>query len=225
MSKNWDLVTFVSHELKTPLSTLKLNIEELKNKISKEDKNLINGMEEELNWMIRFITDTLDLQKTKEKLCFNFGPHKWNEWMRNIQSDIKKKTDLFGRKLKITAPLEETKVYMDPLYIRQVLFNLLMNAVEHSFEKTVIEITWKREKNRTLNVQVADEGPGISMEDKNKLFDFFYKDRKKPDSLIKPTGLGLALAKQIIKAHGGRIQAENRKGKKGALFTFRLPTL
>ena len=224
MSKNWDLLSFVSHELKTPLSTLKLNIEELKGKTGGKNK-IIKDMEEELNWMIQFITDTLDLQTTKEKSCFHLAPCQWNQWMRSVQSDIKKKTDLFGRKLKIKGADQETAVSMDPLYIRQVLFNFLMNAIEHSFDNSLIEISWKPDTHKDLLIlQVADQGPGLSDEDKKKVFDFSYKGRKKEGGRL-ASGLGLCLAKQIIKAHGGQIHAENRKNGEGALFSFGLPIL
>ena len=252
-SLNFDLVTFVSHELKTPLSTLKLNTALLKDHIPAGQANIIKIMNEELDWMGRFIADTLDLQKTKERAGFNFGRRQWNKWMQNLQSDMEKQSALFGGKLKIRYAPQETEVYMDPLYIRQALFNLLTNALKYSHKNSVVEVSCQRSNKAGITVQVADEGPGISEKEKDKIFEFFYKSRSrspatKPDGggvparkshlpskdlskplakfplvEIKSTGLGLPLVKRIIQAHGGRVHAENRTDGKGALFGFTLP--
>ena len=218
-----DLLSFVSHELKTPLSTLKLNVEMLKKTIPKEEKKLIEIMEEEVDWMIQFISDTLDLRKPNNKAILNLGWHKWNKWIQTIQDSMEKKVNSYGRKLKIHSSSQETEVYMDPLYMRQVLFNLIINAIEYSFEKSTIDISWKLTKKGELSVQVMDQGPGIKQENKDKIFEPFYKERKKADTFIKGSGLGLTIVKKIVQAHKGNIHVLNRPDDNGALFVFTLP--
>ena len=223
-----DMLTFVSHELKTPLSTLKLNVEMLKKELlnkqtSGKEKNLIDIMDEEVEWMIHFISDTLDLRTMEHKIPLNLNWHKWNQWIKKIYNTIENKVNLSGRKLKITFPNQETEVYMDPLYIRQVLFNLIMNGVEHSPENSTIDIKWK--VNDTFHVYITDQGPGIDPKDTDKIFEPFYKNRDKENRMIKGSGLGLAIVRRIIQAHEGRAYALNRSpsNDKGAVFVFTLP--
>ncbi len=218
-----DPLAFVSHELKTPLSTLKLNIELLRRQVSeKEGKALIDIMGEEVDWMIRFISDTLDFGEPDNKIHLNVNPLEWNKWMRSIQGSMERTTASFNRKLKVQQSTQEMQVRIDPLYTRQVLFNLLMNAVEYSFEKGTIEISWRREGSM-LRVLVKDEGPGINEKDKDKIFELFYKGRTGVNRVIKGSGLGLAIVKKIVQAQGGAAYAENRPDGKGAVFVFTLP--
>lgn len=218
-----NFLSFVSHELKTPLSTLKLNVELLKNTISEEEKKLVKIMEEEVDWMIQFISDTLDSRKTNNKAILNLGWHKWNKWIQTIQDSMEKKVNPYGKKLQFHLSGQETEVYMDPLYMRQVLLNLIMNAVEYSFEKSTIEISWEQTEKGELSVHVMDQGPGIKPENKNKIFEPFYREREKVDTVIKGSGLGLTIVKKIVQAHDGNIYALNRSDDKGALFIFTIP--
>ena len=222
ISLDLDLLSFVSHELKTPLSTIKLNVEFLKRQASQEQKKLIEMMDEEVEWIIQFISDTLDLRKTDNQATLNLNWYKWNKWIHTIQDSMEKIVNLSGRKLKIHSSSQEKEVYMDPLYIRQVVTNLIMNAIEYSFKSSIIELSWTQTKKKELSVQIKDQGPGISPENTNKIFEPFYRDREKLDSTIKGSGLGLAIVKKIVQAHGGNVHASNRPDNKGALFIFTL---
>ena len=215
-----DLLSFVSHELKIPLSTLKLNVQILQKQKLQKEKNLIDIMEQEVEWMIQFISDTLDLRKADNKATLNLNWYKWNQWIQNIQTSIKTKINLSGRELNIHPSDQEIEVYMDPLYIRQALFNLILNASEHSSKNSKIEISWEQIENNKLNVHVTDQGLGIKSEDKVKIFEPFYKEREKANCVIKGSGLGLAIVKKIIQAHGGDVYVQNRPDGKGAIFTF-----
>lgn len=218
-----DFLNFVSHELKTPLSTLKLSVDMLKKTALTEEKKLIEIMDQEVDWMIQFVSDTLDTRKADNKAILNSGWHKWNSWINTIRNRIEEKTKLHGRKLEIHIPDKETEVYMDPLYIRQVLLNLILNAIEYSFENSSIEISWKQTEKGELSVQVMDQGPGIKPEHKDKIFEPFHKEREKTNSAIKGSGLGLFIVKKIVQAHGGEVYTRNRPDGKGALFVFTLP--
>ena len=219
---NLDLLSFVSHELKTPLSTLKLNVEILKTVVSPKEKRLIEIMDEEIDWMIQFISNTLDLRKVGTKATLNISQYKWNKWFQTIKGDMQKKAGLLDRVLKFHSTKQEIEVSIDPFYIKQAVWNLILNAIEHSPKNSTIEILWKL-KNGYLETQVIDEGPGLSLKDKDKIFKPFYKERKKKNQIIKSTGLGLTIVQEIIQAHGGKVYAQNRLKEKGAVFTFTLP--
>ncbi len=221
---NLDLLSFVSHELKTPLSTLKLNVEMLKTVVSPKEKRLIEIMDEEVDWMIQFISNTLDLSKVGTKATLNISQHKWNKWFQTIKGDMQKKASLLDRILKFYSTKQEIEVSIDPFYIKQALWNLILNAIEYSPKNSTIEVLWKI-KNGYLETQVIDEGPGLSPKDKDKIFKPFYKEKKKKNKIIKSTGLGLTIVQEIIQAHGGKVYAQNHPNKKGAVFTFTLPVI
>lgn len=216
-----DLISFVSHELKTPLSTLRLNVDVLKEKISEKDRRILDIMDEEVDWMIQFIADTLDLQK--DRLSLNFQWCKWNRWIKEVGERIDKKVTLFNRKWQMNLLQQEVDVYMDPFYLRQVVLNLVMNAVEHSPENSTIEMVCEKTEKNGLGVYVKDQGSGVEEEVKDKIFKPFYKGRAKENSVGKGSGLGLTIVKKIVQAHGGSVEAFNNSEGKGAVFAFYLP--
>ncbi len=234
---NWDQLAFVSHELKTPLSTLQLNVAMLKRQAtSREQKRMLHIMEEEIKWMTQFISDTLDLNQTDNKAFFKPQRLKWARWIQDLKNTMEKSrqptdnsrqpTDNSRQPtgksrqptgkincLKITGTDQELEVLIDPLYMKQALLNLIKNAVEHSPENSPVQLSWGQTKNNQLEVRITDQGEGIKTEDLNKIFEPFYRgttSQNKPP--IKGSGLGLSIAKSIIQAHGGNIYAEPPKG-------------
>lgn len=218
-----DLLSFVSHELKSPLSTIKLSVDILKKTISREEEKIIKTMDQEVNWMIQFISDTLDMKRTDDRVGKSYFKLMWNKWIKDLQKNIEEKVNLHNRKLKIHFSEKEIEVYMDPLYMKQALLNLIMNAAEYSFENSCIELSWTQMEKGDLSVQVMDEGPGVKQEDKDKIFEPFYKGREKTNSTVRGSGLGLTIVKKIVQAHGGEVYTRNRPDNKGALFIFTLP--
>jgi two-component system sensor histidine kinase KdpD len=103
--------------------------------------------------------------------------------------------------------------------IEQVFFNLLENATKYTPLDTQIDIS-ARATADTVTVEIADRGPGFSAGDEERIFDKFY--RGATPRTAPGTGLGLAICKGIIRAHGGKLWAENREGG-GAIFRFTLP--
>ena len=109
----------------------------------------------------------------------------------------------------------------DSTLLGQVLFNLLDNARKYAPSGSRIALrAWADESHVTL--QVVDEGPGIPPDDLTRIFDSFYRVRKK-DHVQAGTGLGLSICKGFVEAMGGTIEAANRIGGRGAVFTITLP--
>jgi two-component system sensor histidine kinase KdpD len=123
---------------------------------------------------------------------------------------------LRDRKIDINLPEDLPAIPMDCLLIEQVFVNLLENAVRHTPSGSGIEISAKRD-GETVNVAVADLGPGLKEEELKLVFDKFYRGKSSPGA-----GLGLAICKAIVTAHDGKIWVENRP-EKGAAFQFTLP--
>lgn len=216
-----DLLSLVSHELKTPLATLKLNVQILQKQHLKKNK-MINMMEQEIEWMIKFISDTLDVKQADNKISLNLKWHNWDQEIKNIESYLKTKLNLTNPIIHIQKQDLKIKVYIDSFYIKQVFLNLVLNAIEHSPKNSKIEIFYKQIQNNKLQICIVDEGCGIDLKDINKIFDPFYKNRNKTNSVIKGSGLGLTIVKKILEAHGENIYVSNNPNNKGTNFNFTL---
>lgn len=218
-----DLISFVSHELKSPLSTLKLNADMLLKQTSGENKKQVQMMNQEIDWIIQFISNTLDLKGVENNPILHFTWHKWANWLNAIQSEIEKKTHLAHKKLKIYDLTDKNIfVHIDPVYMKQALMNLVINAIEHSSKNSPIELSFTLKKSKKfLQVQVKNQGVGLKPKDLDKIFEPFYS--KKQGKIQVNRGLGLTISKKIIEAHGGSIYAQNCLNKKGTVLIFTVP--
>jgi two-component system sensor histidine kinase KdpD len=145
----------------------------------------------------------------------------WHD-LRNLVEDVVERLRPVTRahRLRVNVPHDLPAVWLDPVEIGQVLYNLIENAAKYSPPETEIGIDVRREPG-VIRVQVSDRGPGIPDAALPYLFDPFYRvidGKPRPQGL----GLGLAIVKGLLEAHGGRVWAENRAGT-GAVFTFTLP--
>ena len=222
-----DPLSLFSHELKTPVSSLKLALSLIKTKNTPlEDKQeLIHLMDQELNRMITFISNTLDMRLLQEK--GDLMKFKWEFW-GNIMEQSVKSFELLSRekeiRWKIEALNEDVEVFMDSLWIKQVLDNLISNALKHSPDHSLILISSYITPSGTLKISVKDEGKGVSKEEEKRIFEAFYKKQKKGE-LFKNTGLGLAIAHAVIKQHQGTINILSDGPGRGTLFYFELPKI
>lgn len=228
--KKWEIdpVSLFSHELKTPLSSLRIGLSLLEKDLSnpknlQKHKELFQLMQEEVERMIDFIKDNLDLRFIQNKKDLL----QW-EWINfktlipqvcsslkliaqayNIGFDIKEKSK------------EDFEVFADPVWIKHVLENLLVNAICFSPNNGKVSIEYGLTEKNSFFCFIRDEGPGLP---KNQnVFDLFYKRSSPFKRDLKNTGLGLNIAKEILLAHGGHISAFSEKEKPGAVFHFELP--
>ena len=232
-----DLLSFISHQLKIPLTTLKINMDLLKQQAFPAQKDSLRMMDEELNHMIHLVSDVLDIRKTKDgKGILHCQWHRWDKVIQSVQSKLNKSLKQINVQLQLPSTREEVESYVDFICIEQVLINLIRNAVEHSPQNSSISVDWTLTNQDELRVTVSDEGHGIAVEDLDKIFTPFYKSRignlsKKPPLAVESltsqflktgSGLGLAIARQVVLSHGGDISAVNRP-EGGACFLFTLP--
>ena len=216
VNKKWNLdpISLFSHELKTPLSSLKIAVELLKE--NPNQKDILNLMDEELNKMISFIQDKLDEATLKnKKTIYNL---KWNSWNQMIQeltsslSFILKKHQVYLKVENHSSP--QLEVFMDALWIQQLLKNLILNSIKESPKKSSIYLSYKMTK-EGLEVSVQDEGTGFfSLKENSSLFD------KDPSPHLNNTGLGLIISQDIAKAHKTEVKIDSHA--KGGFFFFTL---
>ena len=113
-------------------------------------------------------------------------------------------------------------VPMDATLIEQVILNLLENAIKHSQKGSPIELTVKKTRNSAI-FEVSDNGEGISPQELPTLFDGYSTGKDKSSDSSRSLGIGLSICRSIIKAHNGRIEANNKADGGGAVFRFVLP--
>jgi len=216
-----DFVSTVSHELRTPLTSLRGFVElMLKREYSPEKRrHFLEVMHRETERLANLVTDVLDLQRIESgRQVFRFEPVSLAEVVHNA-------ADLFagagaGHTIEAEIPDDIPLVFADPEMVRQVISNLVSNALKYSPEGGSVRVGARTERGEVL-VWVSDEGIGIAPELLCKIFSRFYRVDNTETRQIGGTGLGLALVKDIVEAHGGRVWAESAP-QKGSTFYFTL---
>jgi len=218
-----DVLSSLSHELRSPLTSMKGIVSSLLQKDVRFDNEthdmLLGGVLKETNRLETLVTNLLDMSKLEagvwkpaKKRCS--VPDIVNEAVERFRWSHQE--HVFGTELDPELP----DVDADYGQIRQVLFNLLDNAVAYSEEGTKITVR-ARQMDDQVELSVSDQGSGISEEDAAKIFDKFYRGAQKRKH-GGGVGLGLAICQAIVQAHGGRIWADGKSGQ-GSTFYFTLP--
>jgi len=211
----------VTHELRTPLTILQGNLEGLADGIYEPDKPRIRSLLDEVQVLSR-LTDDLRVLALAEagNLRLETEPADLALVIREVAAASQAQADTAGVRLQLALEPATHAVEIDPARIRQVINNLLFNALRYTprGRGVTIALTQQTEEGRGWAVvSVQDEGPGIAPDDLPHVFDRFYKTA---DS--RGMGLGLAIAKHIVEAHGGRISVSSRPGE-GTRTSFSLP--
>jgi PAS domain S-box-containing protein len=218
-----DFLSMASHELKTPLTSLKVFTQLMQNGLKDyPDLNIrrfISRMGEQIDKLTFLVNDLLDVSRIQGgRLEFK------KEWF--LVRDLIKDT---VEDIQPTAPNHlifiknhsRTKIFADRERIGQVLVNLLTNAVKYSPKAKNVEVNAKR-TSKFIEISVRDYGIGISKEHQEKIFGRFYRIGDADLSVYGGLGMGLYISAEIIERHGGKIWVESKKGK-GSTFKFTIP--
>ncbi len=224
-----DFVANVSHELNTPLTTIKgytetiLDSEEILD--DKETlKRFLSVVDSEADRMSRIVKDLLQLSRLESQR------EKWHKSVQNIVSIasavvLKNSINAKNKNQHLNSlfdPDAEILAYVDADKIEQVLLNILSNAIKYTEENGRIDVD-VIERNDNVYITVRDNGIGIAEKELPRLFERFYRvDKARSRSMGSGTGLGLSIAKQIVEEHDGTISIESKEGK-GTAVTVQLP--
>ena len=216
------LLSSVSHDLRTPLSSIKAAASSLLQEDVQWDEEARRGfalaIEQEADRLNRLVGNLLDMSRIEGGAL---KPEKeWypvDELIHDVLGHMQ--PILQGRTVVTDLHADLPPVELDYLQMDQVLTNLIENAVRYTPAGSPIEITARLEGDQMM-ISVADRGPGIPPVDLERIFDKFY--RVSGTQRTTGSGLGLAVCRGLIEAHGGHIWAENREGG-GAVFRFTLP--
>ncbi len=218
-----DFIAMVSHELKTPLTSLKGYIQLSQQEASTEKNTFINNMldkaDNHLNKMNELIHSFLNVSRLESgKIPLNKQPFVLDDLAKEITDE----TNLVatGHHI-ILNTCEPLTIVADKDKIGAVISNLLNNAVKYSPRDTSIWISCM-ETEDMIGISVQDEGIGIKPEDAEKIFERYYRVESKDSNTISGFGIGLYLSAEIIHRHGGKIAVESEPGK-GSKFYFLLP--
>lgn len=216
------LLSSISHDLRTPLATIvgsASTLVEEDHALRSEDKlELSRAIYDEAQRMSNLVNNILDMARLDAgaaELNKQWVP--LDEIIGVVLTRLQKRLD--GRSVSVKLPPGIPMIYIDAVMIEQVLVNLLENVVRYTPERSPVEIIVEASSG-AVEISVADQGPGIPNGSENKLFEKFY--RVHHEATQSGVGLGLAICKAIIEAHGGSIQAHNRQTG-GAVFSFMIP--
>lgn len=220
-----DFVSAVSHEFKTPLTSIKALIERLKEgkvKDSAKMEQYFSLISQDAERLTRLVRNILDFSKIEEgKKEYEFSKTDIGQIILQQIDNFRK--DETQKKIKIhtTIPENIPRLYADEDALAQAFNNLIDNALKFSPEGKEIYIHLKAEKENVI-VEFIDQGAGIPQDELNKIFDKFYQGRNALRQSVKGAGLGLTLAKHIVEAHGGRISVKSKLGQ-GSTFSLIFP--
>jgi two-component system sensor histidine kinase KdpD len=216
------LLDSVTHEFRTPLTGIKASVSSLLTTPSlgdNERKELLTVIDEETDRLNRLVGEASEMAQLDSGFVkLNLRPH---EIAEAIDSALDATRHLLQKhKIEVSIASGLPAVAMDVERIREVITHLLENAAKYSPAGTTITVTAERQA-RNIIVSVADHGPGIDSFEQPLIFEKFYRGRNQQYA-AHGTGMGLAIAKVIVEAHGGAIGVVSQLGS-GSVFSFTLP--
>ena len=220
-----DFVANVSHELKTPLTVIGGFAETLRDRdLSDEDRQrFLSTIDANTRRMQRIVDDLLDLSRYESgSWTPNVVANDLTGLVTDVFTSVQRAADAKGLALRFDAPAEARRVDADPTALRQVLSNLVENAVRYTTSGAVV-VRAEAIGDRGTTISVADTGSGIPSEHLPRIFERFYRVDAGRARGEGGTGLGLAIVRHLVEAHGGSVHAESAVGR-GTTITVHFPS-
>lgn len=219
-----NFIATVSHELKTPISSIKMSLQLLENEktgtINEDQKNLVESIKEDSNRLLKITGELLELSQVETgNIQLNIEKSNPYEIVHYATEAVKMQAEQKQIEVVVEADENLSDIKADSEKTAWVLINFLTNAIRYSSEKSTITVKLKSDKQQVL-FTVIDKGKGIDIRYRSKVFDKYFQI---PGSHKTGTGLGLAISKEFIEAQGGTIGVESELGL-GSTFYFKLAT-
>ncbi|MFC1721066.1 ATP-binding protein [Patescibacteria group bacterium] len=224
-----EFVSIASHQLRTPLTSIKgyasLLLDGSFGEISAEVKNPIGKIFESSQRLVGIVEDFLNVTRIEQgRMKYSFVATDMKDLIQSVVDELS--FTVKQKKLSIEFTTDGQTEYLagvDVVKIRQVIFNLVDNSIKYTTSGGIkINISKKIKDNKIL-ITIADTGMGISEDFKDHLFKKFSRDERSKDYHANGSGIGLYIAKEIIKEHKGRIWAESKGDNKGSTFFVEFP--
>jgi two-component system sensor histidine kinase KdpD len=216
------LLDSITHEFRTPLTSIKASISSLKSEAKMNDeqrRDFEDIIDEESDRLNRLIGEAVEMaQLDAKEVKLELEPH---PILEPVQAALEEsKNTIAAHPVEVRIPESLPKAMMDVNWIKKVLQHLIENAAKYSDAGQPIFIS-SEVRNGRLITSVADRGVGIDDLERSMIFDKFYRGQGQRYR-IQGTGMGLAIVKAIVEAHGGRIEVSSQLGN-GSVFSFGLP--
>jgi signal transduction histidine kinase len=225
MNMRRDLIAWVSHDLHTPLASMRAIVEALSDGVAADadtEQRYLATLQKDILELSELIDDLFQMtQLDAGGLALEYDQSSLVDLLSDTLESFRALAERQGIDLIISAAPQVDNVYMDTRRIGRVLNNLIGNALRHTQPGGSVHVYAERIPGG-VRVQVADTGEGIAPEDLPFVFDRFYRSEKSRNRETGGAGLGLAIARGIVEAHGGEISVESVPGN-GSRFSFTLP--
>jgi signal transduction histidine kinase len=220
-----EFISNVSHELKSPLTSIRMMTEMLHhNRVDTDERKAeyYSAMLEESEHLSHLIDNILDFSRIDEdRKKYEFADLDLDKLTREFIKSISEMIRETGFEINYTSPDKIPVIGADRNAILQLLYNLVDNAIKFSGTSRKIDLELASKDNE-IQLSVRDYGIGISAKDQEKIFERFYRSRESQHSGIRGSGIGLTIVKKIVEDHGGQLTVESRQGE-GSTFMVRLP--
>jgi len=217
----------VSHELRSPLSAVKMQLTTIRDGLAGElndkQQHLLNRAQLKLEGLLELINDLLDVAKMEAgQRHLEPAPLNLEEVLGEILELLQAKAREQNIVLKLSVPPDLPATRADRRGMEEVFTNLVANAINYSPDGGEVRISANL-RGQYLEVQVSDQGVGIEPEDIDRIFTKFYRAKNPKTRQVVGTGLGLAIVKAMVEAHRGKVEVESQVGA-GTTFRILLPT-
>jgi signal transduction histidine kinase len=214
-----NLMADIAHELRTPLSVMRGDLEALLDGVFAPTPEALASLQEETLLLSRLVDDLRALAQAEAgQLRLERQPTDLADLLRGVVASFDLQAGSQGQTLVLDTPPNLPAVDVDPQRVRQVVANLLSNALRHAAESGRVTVSALLQPGE-VQVSVADDGPGIATEDLPHVFDRFWRAG---GARVEGSGLGLAITRELVRAHGGYTWVESGPGQ-GSRFYFTLP--
>lgn len=219
-------LAMVSHDLRAPLTSVSLSLDMLlsgkKGALNSDTNHLLETTRSSMGRLLDLVNELLELEKLEAgKLAMNKSDASAADMCREAVQSLHALAA--GAGIRVDGPHGDAAVIADDKRIVQVLINLITNAIKFSPRNSTIKLSVE-EHDGVVEFRVADQGPGIPADQKSLIFEKFRQSRAHSNVAIKSSGLGLAIVRAIVEAHGGTLGVDSEVGK-GSTFWFKLPAV
>ena len=222
--KNEFLAT-LSHELRNPLAPMRAALHMLRSKAVEPGraKTLLETMDRQVAQMTRLVEDLLDISRiTRGAIELRRETLDVRPEIRNAIESCQGQIEIGGHQIVLNLPDEPLQVVADRVRLQQILENVILNAAKYTEGGGRIEVSAESDLSEVV-VRVRDNGIGIPPDKLAQIWDLFVQVDESPERIRKGLGIGLALVKDLVKRHGGTVEAHSEGLGKGSTFTIRLP--
>lgn len=218
----------VTHELKTPIASIRLYLETLKKRdvTPEKQQEFYNIMLADSDRLLNTVEQVLEASIIREKKAVrNFSPIDLNDVLAESVERIKTRYNLDEPAIVFKRPDHDIAIFGDAAELQAVFTNLLDNAVKYANEDIKVLVSVKDLNETRVEVRVKDFGIGIPRAELRRIFRRFYRGNSPETYKRKGTGLGLYIVASVVKRHGGKIWAESKGDERGSRFVVQLPKL